>query len=183
MLISVDAETDGLWGKPFAIGAKAYKEKGDGYSCVADFYACCSTGVKNEWVRENVLPNLENTHASADEVLQEFSKLYLETKDKGYTVLWHMGHVVEAYLFRLLVEKGYIGEWDAPYTPIEVSEHLRQRGFAPDCVDAYVETFQLAKSDGCTHNPLFDCAQAMSVYAHLRGAGVSHNVPGGPVLL
>jgi hypothetical protein len=106
---------------------------------------------------------------SLDELLAAFGRWWMEHKE-GATALWHMGHVVEAGLFRLLVEGGHIGEWDAPYTPIEVAEHLRLAGFAPDSVDGYLEERGLEKPEvaGGTHNPLYDCLVALEVYNDLQ---------------
>lgn len=61
------------------------------------------------------------------------------------------GHVVEAYLFRLLVEKEYIGEWDAPYTPIEVSSMLLAAGKNPASVDDYAKENNIKLPSGSTH--------------------------------
>lgn len=50
-----------------------------------------------------------------------------------------MGHIVEANLFKELVSSGYIGEWDAPYTPIEVSALLAVCKYDMDSVDKLAE--------------------------------------------
>jgi len=80
-----------------------------------------------------------------------------------------MGHIVEAHVFRELHRTGAIGEWDAPYTPIEVSELLRSAGYAADSVDGYLETnnLQIPTVVGGTHNPLYDCIVAAEVYFDL----------------
>jgi hypothetical protein len=123
--------------------------------------------VKNEWVKENVLPTIgmEPTNSSYQTMLEEFSNFYMENKDA--TVLWHMGHVVEAYLFRELQSFALIGEWDAPYTPIEVSTILALAGEKPDSVDTYMEKAKIEKPVGATHNPLYDCIVAAKVFEHL----------------
>ncbi len=80
-----------------------------------------------------------------------------------------MGYVVESNLFRLMVRGGHIGEWDAPYVPVEVAEHLRIAGYAADSVDSYMESAGLKKPEvvGGTHNPLYDAMVAASVYFDL----------------
>lgn len=168
VILSVDAETDGLWGRPFAIAAIAYDENG---SLIHSFVAKSNEEVKNSWVKENVLPTIQDIEVVGNytQLLKEFANFYKDMREQyEVTVLWHMGHVVEAYLFRELVENKLIGEWDAPYTPIEVSEVLRMKGFAPDSVDNYAKQHNIPISEGSTHNPLYDCEVAAKVFFDLR---------------
>lgn len=168
IIVSVDAETDGLWGKPFAVAAKAYDEQGQE---ISSFCARSNEPVQNEWVKENVLPALQDIEVAGGyiDLLKSFADFYNQMREQyNVTVLWHMGHVVEAYLFRELVNHKLIGEWDAPYTPIEVAEHLRIHGFAPDSVDNYAKQHNLSLPEGSTHNPMYDCIVAYEVYRHIN---------------
>lgn len=169
VILFVDAETDGLWGLPFAVGAVVYNESGVE---IARYVGRSNVQPTNQWVRENVLPNIQDVPdvgGGTDTLLSDFADFYSSMRDQyDVTVLWHMGHVVEAYLFRLLVEKGFIGEWDAPYVPIEVSAYLQQAGYKPDSVDGYMSANGLsAEYDGATHNPLYDCIASYRVWEHL----------------
>ena len=163
-LISIDAETNGLWGKPFAIAVKFGDEE--------RVWRCPVEGDVDPWVEENVLTQIESveeTHETLDAMLKDFASWWLEHKE-GTEALWHMGHVVEAGLFRLLLEGGYIGPWDAPYTPIEVSEALRLAGEDQSSVDAYMEKYGIKKPEleGGSHHPLYDAIVALEVYKHLQ---------------
>ncbi len=168
-IISIDAETNGLWGRPFAIAAVVYSEEGNE---LERFVARCSIEEEvNPWVASNVLPEMEaipTTHESYEAMLQTFGEWWLANKE-GAEALWHMGHVVEAFLFREMHRVGAIGDWDAPYTPIEVAEMLRNGGYAADSVDSYLEAKGLPKPqvEGGTHNPLYDCMVAAEVYFDL----------------
>lgn len=168
VVLSVDAETDGLWGAPFAVGAVAYNNGGDE---IARYAGRSNVPPTNPWVLENVSPNLNdiNVVGDTDDLLRDFADFYNHMRSQyGVTVLWHMGHVVEAYLFRLLVEKKLIGEWDAPYVPVEVSAYLQMAGYAPDSVDKYLEANNLhLEFDGKAHNPLDDCIVAYKVWKHI----------------
>ncbi|MBD8045822.1 hypothetical protein [Clostridium faecium] len=117
-----------------------------------------------------MLPTLENveiTHDTYEKMLKDFAIWYMNNKE-GSEVLYHMGHVVEAFLFREMHDLGYIGDWDAPYTPIEVSELLRINGYSPDSVDTYIQENNISIKDyGTTHNPLYDCEAAAKVYFSL----------------
>ena len=166
--MSVDAETDGLWGQPFAVAAVVYQVV-EGVLVEQDriclFYGA---DIKSTWVKENVLPTLdmEPTNSSYHTMLEEFAHFYLE--NKSATVLWHMGHVVEAFLFRELQSLGLIGEWDAPYTPVEVATMLQLAGYDPSSVDSYARDTQMVLPKGSTHNPLYDCIVAARVFEALN---------------
>ena len=57
-VLSMDAETNGLWGQAFAIGAILYSE--DGSEAARFVGRCPIQGEKvNPWVAENVLPQME----------------------------------------------------------------------------------------------------------------------------
>ena len=189
-VMSVDAETDGLWGKSFAIAAIVYHTDD---IILSKFTARVPDSfVSDKWVKDNVLPTLENnfpvTHETREEMLADFASWYMKMKDNG-PVLWHMGHIVEAKLFRELVELKLIGEFDAPYCPIEVSSILESIGYyKSDSVDSYAKENNLKISDyGNTHNPLYDCEVAAKVYLHIyrksnpigtKQHGFDYNFPG-----
>lgn len=177
VVMSIDAESDGLWGKPFSIGAILYnKETGEELDSFKSRLS--NEFVSDCWVKENVLPtlNFDITHDSLESMLKDFVDFYNKYRrmftDDNYNcsmyTLYHMGHIVEAYLFRLMFEQKLIGMFDAPYTPIEVSEVLRLKGFNPDSVDSYAKDHSLEISDyGTTHNPLYDCEVAFKVWFDL----------------
>lgn len=182
-IMSIDAETNGLWGNPFAIAGIIYSPEGIVLDKIC--LRMSDSVVTDTWVKENVLPTLDFpiTHSSNnffdqfgrgganrkayESMLKDFSTWYMKHKE-GSEVLYHMGHIVEAHVFRELHRLDFIGDWDAPYTPIEVSEILRQKGFSADSVDGYAKEFNLEIADyGSTHNPLYDCEVAYKVYQHL----------------
>ena len=165
--MSVDAETDGLWGRPFAVAAVVYKVFNG--KLVEEDRICLFYGeeIQNEWVKQNVLSvlNMEPTNSSYVSMMEEFAHFYMSHKDA--TVLWHMGHVVEAFCFRELQSLEFIGDWDAPYTPIEVATMLALAGKDPSSVDAYAKENEIVLPSGSTHNPLFDCEVTAKVFEHL----------------
>ena len=56
-ILSIDAETNGLWGKAFAIGAVLYE---NGEEIKTFLSRCPINGNVDKWVSENVLPQLED---------------------------------------------------------------------------------------------------------------------------
>jgi hypothetical protein len=174
---SFDAETNGLWGEPFAIGALVYNESGEE---TARFVARLSDEkVTNDWVQENVLPQIKAipvTHQSYTEMLKDFAAFYMQHKE-GADILVHMGVPVEAKILRDMYEFGFIGEWDCPFPLCDLAGNLQQAGENPTSVDEYIKKYELCVPDfeGGTHNPLYDSAVAAAVYRHLRA---EHNAIG-----
>lgn len=168
-IFSFDAETDGLWGQAFAIGALVYDENG---TEIARFVGRLpDTEVTDGWVRENVLPKVADlpvTHESYDALLSDFAAFYKANKPDADIVV-HMGYIVEARVLRDLHDKGLIGDWDGPYPLLDVSGNLQQAGEDPTSVDKYVQKYTLSvgEFEGGTHNPLYDSAVAAVVYRHL----------------
>jgi len=170
-LFSFDAETNGLWGQAFAIGALVYDEQGVE---VARFIGRCPIeGEVDGFVKDKVLPTLSGvseTHKSYDELISAFADFYKANKTNA-DVLVHMGYIVEARLLRDMHSAGLIGDWDGPYPLLDVSGNLQQAGENPTSVDEYVKKHQLSvgEFEGGTHNPLYDSAAAAVVYRHLAG--------------
>lgn len=169
----IDCETDGLWGDPISIGAVFTDCQGNRksfYKWIKDYQS------ENPWVQENVVPSLavDGYHSVSDlnELLKSFADFYnwlLSITDNHVNVVWHMGSIVETHMFRLLVENKLIGEWNAPYTPVELSTMLEMKGYAPDSVDAVVSEHNLSvKFNGATHNALYDACVEEVVYHFLR---------------
>ncbi len=167
-VFSFDAETDGLWGDPFAVAAIVYENGNE----TARFLARLSDkAVTNSWVAENVLPTIADvapTHETYEAMLADFAGFYNAHKTDAECVC-HMGYIVEAHLLREMHRLGFIGDWDAPYPLYDVSGNLQAAGENATSVDAYVQKHGLQIGDyGTTHNPLYDCEVAARVYMHLR---------------
>lgn len=169
-VFSFDAETNGLWGQAWAIGALVYDESG---AEIARFVGRLpDSAVTDQWTRENVLPKLAGvlaTHESYDGLLADFAEFYLANKE-GADVIVHMGYIVEVKLLRDLHDKGFIGDWDGPYPLYDVSGNLQAAGADPTSVDKFAAEHGLAvgEFEGGTHNPLYDSAVAAAVYRHLH---------------
>lgn len=172
-VFSFDAETNGLWGQAFAIGALVYNEQG---AEIARFVGRLpDSAVTENWVKENVLTRIGDipvTHNTYEDLLAGFAEFY-KVNRVGADVVVHMGYIVEAGLLRDMHTQGVIGDWDGPYPLLDVSGNLQQAGEDPTSVESYVERNQLPIGEfaGGTHNPLYDSAVAAAVYRHLM-AGI-----------
>ena len=166
-IFSFDAETNGLWGQAFAIGALVY----EGEKEIARFLGRCPISEPiNDWVQQNVLPVLLDvpiTHRSYEELLKDFAKFYMENKENA-DVIVHMGYIVEAKILRDMHDLGLIGDWDGPYPLFDISGNLKQVGEDPTSVDKYAQKYGIEiRNFGSPHNPLYDCEVTARVYMHL----------------
>ncbi len=168
-VFSFDAETNGLWGQAFSIAAIVYDENGKE---ITRFIGRCPIeGDVNPWVKENVLPKIEDipvSHNSYDELLADFANFYLANKADAHVIV-HMGVPVEATLLKDAHSRGYIGDWDGPFPLIDVAGNLQQAGENPTSCDSYVAKYGLKVAEGNSHNPLYDSEVAAKVFMHLQG--------------
>ena len=173
-VFSFDAETNGLWGQAFAIGALVYDESG---AEVARFVGRLpDSEVTDGWVKENVLSKIGGipvTHQTYEALLASFAAFYMANK-KGADTVVHMGYIVEAKVLRDMHDMGLIGDWDGPYPLFDVSGNLQAVGADPTSVDKFAVENGIdvgVGSDivGGTHNPLWDSAVTAAVYRHLVG--------------
>lgn len=170
-ILSLDVESNGLWGRPISIGFTV-EEKGE---LVYKAEACCLNEIDNasDWVKENVINKLnERTDIvkfeTYNELLKWFADEYLKYKDT-HTTVYHMGHIVEANLFKELVNNKFIGEWDAPYTPVEISVLLQICGYSADSVDYLVKENLISKpNNSSVHQALYDAEVAGRAYWYLK---------------
>ena len=161
-IISLDAETNGLWGQAFCIAAVMFDEGGER---LGSFIGRCNIeGEVNPWVAENVLPKMAGipvTYKSYRELLEAFFEWYRPFKDHA-VVLTHMGHIVEAKLLCDAHSMGIIGDWDALHLWYDCCL------FFDDSTDTYCKEngIELPRFIGGTHDPLYDCYSAYRAFKH-----------------
>lgn len=167
-IFSFDAETNGLWGQAFAIGALVYDESG--VEITRFVGRLPDTVVTDEWVRTNVLPTIGTipvTHSDYASLLADFAKFYLANKADA-DVIVHMGVPVESSLLKDMHTQGLIGDWDGPFPLLDLAGELAQAGEDSTSCDKYVAKWKIVVPDfGTTHNPLYDSAVAAEVHKHL----------------
>lgn len=163
-VFSFDAETNGLWGQAFCIAA-VVKDTATGET--KEWIGRCPIQEQpNEWVAENVLPQVEDireTHENYESLLRDFMSFYLNEKNDA-VILVHMGLPVEARLFLDAHNMGIIGDWDAPYPLVDIAA-IPEINVSVDKYNAdngiIVPSFT-----GGTHNPLYDSYAALMAYCH-----------------
>lgn len=173
--LSFDAEANGLWGAPFALGAVVLDAAGAVVETFGGYIG--PDGVTDPWCRENVLPAIADmpvTHADYSAMLADFAAFYLRWRKAGAAILAHMPVPVEAGVLRDMHTSGLIGDWDGPYPLIDVAGMLLARGRDPTSVDDYNRDHAVglgAEAAGLVaHDPIYDSIAAARCYMHLREA-------------
>jgi DNA polymerase III epsilon subunit-like protein len=166
-IFSFDAETNGLWGQAFCLGAVVYENGKEVKSWVG---RCPIVNRVDKWVDLNVLSEIHNidlTNVSYKSLLRDFAEFYLENKD-GSDVIVHIGTPVESKIILDMHEFGFIDDGEAPFPLIDIAGNLQQAGFNPVSVDAYNAKHNIDIA-GNAHNPLYDSRAAAECYISLTG--------------
>ena len=166
MIISIDVETDGLYGPPIAIAAIL-----EGSSVFSTFTWAADVLVNDPWVWKNVIPHtrkIKNRFASVPEMLNDFWEWFQERKE-GTTIIAHMPYPVEFSLFRACVELDpEQRQWKGPMHIHDVGTLLLQAGENPSSVDAYAQKHNLPlRYPKQEHDPRSDADVALTVWLHL----------------
>lgn len=171
-ILSIDAETNGLYGNAFIISAVLINEDGQ----VAEIFCgrCPIDEEVDSFVKDNVLPQVEGikvTNDSYESLLKDFIEYYKSKKDDAI-ILVHMGCPVEAKLFIDAQRMGFMGTFDGPYPLTDISAYPE----ISDSVDTYAEKHKLMDEineilieldiKGGTHNPVYDCIVTAKCYLH-----------------
>lgn len=133
-IFSVDAETDGLYGKVWAIGAVVLETDDDVSRELARFEGQINSDVVTDlWVRENIVGLFQLTqYLDRGRLLNAFWDFWMEHK-KDAICLADFGAPVEAALFRACVELDPEQRtWEGPYPLHELGTALLCGGRDPD---------------------------------------------------
>lgn len=173
-VLSVDAETNGLMGQPFAVGA-VYTDS-DGH---AETYVdrCGVVGEIDPWVLANVIPALDGIDYPPGrryvEMLADFAAWFDARKD-GARVIAHVAWPVEARLFTDMIGLLDRDPFSGPFPLHDLATLLYSRGWASISADAYIQDQGLAVplAEGLSpHNPLYDAAVAEVAWRSLLRNG------------
>lgn len=160
-VLSLDAETNGLWGTAFQIAAVLYD-----HGTVITFNGQCPIECEiNPWVKDNVLPYVDGVmYRSYYLLLKDFMEWYKAHKEDA-DVIVHVGLPVEARLFIDAHNYGFIGDWDAPFPLIDISA-IPEIGTS---VDNYNKKHSIkVPYKGNIHNALYDSWAALVAYLNTK---------------
>ena len=167
-IMSVDAETNGLYGPVVAIAAIIYST--GGYELQSFEGRTPDETVTNAWCRENVLPaiaSITKVYGTEGELLEAFWAFWMKHKDDS-AIIAHCAHPVETGMFRKCVERDLPErEFQGPYPFIhEVGQLLDLLGHDGASVDSYIKRNGLNTPAGMVHNPRYDAEAAYVAYHH-----------------
>lgn len=182
-VLSIDCETNGLYGQIFAIGA-IYKDLKTGEEEIYQARVSIEESL-NQWVKENVLPNVQNIElldktANDDAIgmekllLDNFNGFYNKIKYiAGSNELITIGHMVcpvEANLFIKMKKYKLMEDFDGPYPLIDVASMMFMlEDEDPTTIDGYIEKWSLEKPLYLnSHNPLYDAKATLTVFKDLK---------------
>jgi hypothetical protein len=172
-LLSVDAETNGLLGQPFAVGAVKTTDQDDGM--VQVYYARCPIeGSVDPWVAEHVLPGLPDPVTMPDyrSLLADFARWY-DRHSPDTAVIAHVAWPVEAGLLRDMLTMLERDPFSGPFPLHEVATLLLAAGHIPSSVDDYNTAHGLSVGSAfikmSAHHPLYDARAAEVCARHLLG--------------
>ncbi len=126
-----DAETDGLYGPVWAVGAVVL-DSAKGW--LAKFGAQLDPDVVTDpWVRKHVVPAVRLGEYSSRELLLNAFWTFWTTHKDGAVCVADVGTPVEAGLFRACVELDLPArQWEGPYPLHELATALLVAGIDPD---------------------------------------------------
>ena len=131
-IFSLDCETDGLYGKCFAVGVFVLSPEGliiDKFSGISQIEE-----VTNDWVKENELPELGGLKifSTRKQMRNSFWEFWMKHKESCICIS-DIGTPVESGFFKQCVLDDLENhQWDAPYPLHEVATLLFAKGIDPD---------------------------------------------------
>lgn len=164
VIFSIDAETVGLYGEPFAVGYTVYNAQG--VELESNYMSCPSKNAKGtlsdrEWVEKNVVPHLPKEYDC--ETPQELcEKVYttwmdLKRKYKDIITIADCGYPVESRLFSRAIENNEERTFTGPFPLHEVSTALM---FAK----IKREDYPRLPNELPEHHPLSDARQSARLF-------------------
>lgn len=165
-VFAVDAETDGLYGPVWAIGAVVLD---DGVAVTPELGIQLDPAVVTDgWTRKNVVPHVDLPRIDSREgLLNLFWDFWLANKE-GAEAVADVGTPVEAGLFRACVELDPDSRtFQGPYPLHELATALRMAGMDPD-LDRRVA---LRRMDLVPHNPVDDALGAALMWHQVTVKG------------
>ncbi|KPM55660.1 hypothetical protein ACG83_10240 [Frankia sp. R43] len=165
LIFAVDAETNGLYGPVWAIGAVVLDPEAGAVRSV--FRGQISPGeVTDDWTRKHVVPVVDlPRYSSRAELLEAFWGFWEGHRgEERASAVADVGAPVEAGLFRACVERHPAARWDrGPYPLHELASALWMAGFDPD-IDRRAFC---GRADLTPHDPVDDATLAALCWARL----------------
>lgn len=158
-IFSVDAETDGLYGDVWAIGAVVFDQGG---AEIARFAGQVdSLDIADDFVCKEIVPYVDlPRYASRRELRDAFWNFWMAHREQSVCIA-DCGTPVETGLFRACVaDNPAERQWKGPYPLHEVATRLMDAGFDPD-----TDRVELSGLTGLVkHNPVDDARASVACW-------------------
>jgi len=159
----LDCESAGLRGDVFA--AALINEDGE---TLFDGFFRHPELQKNQWLRENVEPNLTGQeYPTLEEFCRAFAMVWNAQESRA--VVAHLGSPVESNFFQQLFERGLLAsEFFGPYPLLDTAPLLFAAGYDPTSEQTYAETAGISLPKGYQpHSALSDTQLTRLVWLDL----------------
>lgn len=166
MLVAVfDIESVGLHGTGFAAGAVVVDTLNG--ATLDEFYAACTPEKELreapietfQWVSSHVLPHLQETHDTAEDVRDAFWAFWRIWQGHGAKLLADCAWPVEAnFLSACIADSPKEREWQGPYPLLDLAPILLAQGHDP------LATLSRLPSELPAHDPLADARQSARLF-------------------
>ncbi|MFF0721322.1 hypothetical protein [Micromonospora sp. NPDC003816] len=163
--VSLDAETNGLPGRAFAVAITLSDGTGELDHAV---YRCPIDEPVDDWVASNVLPaidDIEINSSNYEGLLYNLREKHFQWTEEGVPLIAHVAWPVEARLLLDMLQGEDV--WLGPYPLIDVASVLLAKGYNPVSVDQYLTAHNITAPDGSPHHPLYDARAAERCLRHL----------------
>ncbi len=159
----VDAETDGLYGKFISIAMVVADHAGNELEHIYIGLSNPGKHIKENWVRENVLPILGEYEEYEDEhSLLEAAWSFWRAHAQNSYIIVDVMHPVESRLFTRCVEHNIEERiFQGPFPMLDLSSMLYAIGINP--LEAR-EKLAKPLDKGMQHNALYDARMAMTIW-------------------
>ena len=166
-ILSFDAESNGLHGNAFALGAVLTDASGP----VTEFAARCPVeGSVDQWVARNVIPamcDIPETHSSYGDMLDAFYMFLCEHSEEA-KILTFIPWPVETRVLSDIFSTPKDRWFDGPFPLIDLASVLDALGHNAVSDEDYLRRHNLSVPvRGSSHDPLYDAYVADTVYRHL----------------
>jgi hypothetical protein len=156
---SFDVESNGLFGRPFAVGWVIVDDQGKEYD---SGYLCVKCIIDDEWVVKNVLPALPDPNCWDEvDMLQEFWNAWKHAKEHypGIVMVTDCPFPVEAgFLLRIVRDvRPQITMDDSPYPIVDVASVLFAHGKNP------LANYGRNENELPCHHPTCDARQSVRI--------------------
>ena len=167
-IISIDVESDGLYGQCLAIAAVVRdvgKTEDTFLARVGGTYT-----IKDKWVAKHIIPKIvciPVTHDNSEAMEEAFWSFWLKWRGQA-TAIGYCSSTIEAALFnRCVMRNVEERNFQGPYLLHDVATLLHVTGHDSLLIEKFIHDKGIkVDHDGGPHHPMYDCLAAATVWEY-----------------